>query len=206
MNKMHGINPWIIIVSLILSLGLSIWALIIANVNLSGLVFDSEKVLDFAGLLFTIVGVVFTLFFVVVGIDAFKIKREMECHVKEIEEKKAQIDSYLKKIECDNLDEMYGQIYNLTQSVTKKNVRKSLIRSVEHSRARLAAESVYLKKETRKRRIPTLVEFGDLSDIDRLSKLINDPYEEKDVIELAKEIREQLLKRLQSDAGNVNNS
>ena len=52
---MHGINPWIIIVSLILSLGLSIWALIIANVNLSGLVFDSEKVLDFAGLLFTIV-------------------------------------------------------------------------------------------------------------------------------------------------------
>ena len=106
----------------------------------------------------------------------------------------------------DQQDTMYGHLIAQTKFIEKTEDRKKSMRSLRLSRARLASQSSFLSKNKRLQRIPDLVHVGERSDLDDLSKLINDPYEEKVVIELAKEIRELLLKRLQSDAGNVNNS
>lgn len=196
MKKNNGIPLLIFIVSLIISIGLSIWALIIANANFDGLVFDFGKVTDFVGLLFSVAGVVFTIFFVIVGVDAIRIKKQLDSLINEVEEKKAQIDRYIKRLECDNLDDMYGQILSIAATITSSKERKRIINSLTLSRARLATQSIFLDKETRIQRIPTLQSMGELSDIDELSKLINDPYEDKDIVELAKVTRDELLKRL----------
>lgn len=198
MSKINGIPFWIFIVSLIISIGLSIWALIIANANFDGLVFDFGKVTDFVGLLFSVAGVVFTIFFVIVGVDAIRIKKQLDSLINEVEEKKAQIDRYIKKLECDNLDNMYGQILSIASTIESKKERKRIIESLTRSRARLATQSIFLDTKTRIQRIPTLQFMGELSDIDELTKIINDPYEDEEIVKVAKTTREELLKRLKT--------
>ena len=75
----------------LLSLGVSIWALVIAHANYSGLVFDFGKMGDLVGLLITVTGVIFTLYFVIIGIDASD-------KSKKIEKTKVEVDAIAKAV------------------------------------------------------------------------------------------------------------
>lgn len=202
MKKYSGVPVWIVLTIVTVSLGLSVWALIIANSNVKDdceLIYDYAKVIEFAGLSFTIIGVVFALYFVIIGINANRIKERIDIIDKTVSEKKDQVEKELKKIECDNLDAIYGHLICQAETISVKKTRKRIINTLHLDRARLATRSIFLSEQKRLQRMPDLVQLGDKSDIEDLEKIINDPTEVKTIVELAKVIKEEISKRLSDD-------
>lgn len=192
MKKYGGVPVWIIFTTVGLSLGFSIWALIMANAkpfSFFQFEFNYTKLVELTGLIFSVLGVVLTVYFVIIGINATRIEKELSY-------KKDQIEKELKKIECDNLDEIYGQIIRLTETVSKEKKRKSILNSINLSRARLATQSRFLSKEKRLQRMLALDMLGNIDDIVDLVKIINDPTEDKEIIESSKMRKEEIEKRL----------
>lgn len=188
MKKNVSIPVWLFYTLIGVSIGLSIWALCIANSSAWGLEFNSDKLIALVGLFFTVMGVVFTVYFVIIGIDAHKID-------KEIEETRKQIEKELKIIECDNLDKIYGQSINIAKTISDEKVRTRIIKSLRLENARLASQSRFLNEETRRKRLPDLIDLGTESDIDDLTRIINDPTEEE-IIDLAKSVKSELIEKL----------
>lgn len=188
MRKNVSIPGWLFYTLIGTSIGLSIWALCVANSSVWGLEFDSDKLIALVGLFFTVMGVVFTVYFVIIGIDAHKID-------KEIAETKKQIEKELKIIECNNLDKIYGQSINIAKTISDEKVRTRIIRSLRLENARLASQSRFLNDETRRKRLPDLIELGTVSDIDDLTRIINDPTEEE-IMDLAKSIKIELIEKM----------
>ena len=77
MKNKDKIRNWILYTIVTVALGVSTWALIIANSD-GKLVFDSDKTFEFAGLLFTVIATVFSFYFVIIGINAHRIKKDIE--------------------------------------------------------------------------------------------------------------------------------
>ncbi len=192
MKKYGGVPVWIIFTIVGLSLGISIWALSMAYSRMKAdcdMVFDPSTATEVISLFITVIGVVLTVYFVIIGINATRIE-------KEIEETKKQIEKDLKTIECDNLDVIYGQLIRLTETVSNPKKRKSILDSINLSRARLATQYRFLSKERRLQRMSVLDMLGGMSDIVDLIKIINDITEDTDVIESAKIRKEEIEKRL----------
>ena len=180
----------------LLSLGMSIWALIIANVD-SPLAFKEDKVITFAGLLFTIIGAVFAFYFVIVGIDANRKKEKIKELDDEIDRKQFQIEKF-GKIEIDQMDTMYGHLIEQAKTINDKRVRDVVEVSLRRDRARLATQSTFLSKEKRLQRMSELGEkinnqlLGEASDIKDLEIIINDKNEDNDIVETAKNVKRQI--------------
>ena len=190
---------WSIVIVLILSLGISSWALVVANSDVRGdceLVYNYAKVIEFAGLIFTVIGVVFALFFVIVGVNANKIRKELNSIDESVTDKKKQIEDDLKRIESENLHNMYGHMLDMAKYITDKKERKRKMDSLTLSRARLATQSRLLSKDKRLQRMPALDLLGNMDDITDLNKIINDSTEDKEIIESAKMRKEEIGKRL----------
>ena len=169
MKKNINIPAWWKIMA-ILSLGLSIGAIIIANSDNRGdceMIYDYTKVTEFVGLLVTILGVVFSLYFVIVGLKASDTEKEVAKILKQIEnieneiiQKQSQINSVEKqansikeqvdntiKVEMNQQDEMYGHLLHQAGLIENDRERTRTEDSLNLSRARLATKSKYLSKE-----------------------------------------------------------
>lgn len=190
---------WGIVGVLTLSLGFSIWALIIANSDDRGnceMILNYTKVIELAGLIFTVVGVVFSLFFVIVGINANRIRKDINSIDENITEKAALIEKELKGIESDNLYNMYGHLLDMAKYINGKKERERKINSLTLARARLTTQSNLLSKDKRLQRMPALDLLGTLEDIADLDKIINSPTEDDEIIESAKIRKEEIKQRL----------
>lgn len=188
MKKYGGVPVWIILTATLLALGFSIWALAIAYSSFKGeyvLVFDPSVATEITSLVITVIGVLITVYFVIVGINVSRID-------KEISEKKLQIEKDLKEIECDNLDVLYGQLVRLTETVNNVKKRRSILDSINLSRARLATQGRFLTRDKRLQRMTALDMLGGLTDIIDLDKIINDPTEDVEIIESAKMRKEAI--------------
>ena len=194
--KIDSFKICIIITLTILSLGLSIWALIIANVD-SPLAFKDDKVITFAGLLFTIIGAVFAFYFVIIGIDANRKKEKIKELDDEIERKQSQIERFV-TIEISQMDTMYGHLIEQAKTINDKKVRDAVEVSLRRDRSRLATQSTFLPKEKRLQRMSELGEkinnqlLGEATDIKDLEIIIKDKNEENDIIETAKNVKKQI--------------
>lgn len=200
MKKNDGVPVWIIFTIVALSLGMSIFSLIIANSKANSftqLEFDYAKLVEFTGLFFTIIGVVFALYFVIIGIDATQKKDELEKIEADVRTKQSKIEEDIRKLELENLDFMYSHLIAIAGTISNSRIRKNTINSLRLTRARLASQSNYcLSLETRKKRIPDLAVLGVQSDIEDLEKIITDTNEEETLRELAKGIKQQIKERL----------
>ena len=80
MKKYDGVPVWIIFTVTGLSLGISVLSLIMANskpFSFFQLEFDYTKLVELTGLIFSVIGVVFTVYFVIIGINAKEIEKEI---------------------------------------------------------------------------------------------------------------------------------
>lgn len=194
--KIDSFKICIIITLTILSLGLSIWALIIANVD-SPLSFDADKVIAFAGLLFTVIGAVFAFYFVIVGIDANRKKEKIKELDDEIERKQSQIERFV-TIEISQMDAMYGHLIEQAKTINDKKLRDAFEVSLRRDRSRLATQSIFLSKEKRLQRMSELGEkinnqlLGEASDLKDLELIIHDKNEDNDIVEIAKKVKRQI--------------
>lgn len=212
MKKYDGVPVWIIFTVTGLSLGISVLSLIMANskpFSFFQLEFDYTKLVELTGLIFSVIGVVFTVYFVIIGINAKEIEKEIskrkeqiEKLDKEIKKKQFQIESVKKqtenaiKVEMDQQDEMYGHLLEQAKNNSDTNKRKRTIDALNLSRARLATKSRFLSKNKRLQRMSALDILGDTTDITDLVKIINDSTEDKEIIESAKMRKEEIEKRL----------
>lgn len=194
--KIDSFKSWVVITLTLLSLGMSIGALIIANVD-SPLAFKEDKVITFAGLLFTIIGAVFAFYFVIVGIDANGKKDKIKELDDEIERKQSQIER-ISKMDINQMDIMYGHLINQAKTINDKKVRDVVEISLRRDRARLATQSTFLPKEKRLQRMSELGEkinnqlLGEASDIKDLEIIINDKNENNDIVETAKNVKKKI--------------
>lgn len=166
------------------SLGCSIAALSIANSDVRGdceMEYNQFKATELAGLIFTVVGAVFALYFVILGIDASKKRDEMKCYVEDL--KKELLG--LEKERTNNLDTMYSHMIQISETIDDDKLREKIIYSLRQSRSRLAIQANLLPLETRKKKLSELIMFGDKTDIDDLKKLLKDPKEDDKIKDLA---------------------
>lgn len=221
MKKHINIPAWWIII-MIISLGLSIVAIIISNSDNRGdceLIYDYTKVTEFVGLLVTILGVVFSLYFIIVGLKASDVEKEVSKMLGQIEkiedeitQKQSQINSVKKQansvkeqvdnaiiVEMNQQDEMYGHLLHQAGLIADDRERKRTEDSLNLSRARLATKSKFLSKDIRMKRMPLLEMLGDSTDIADLERIINDLTEDKDIKELAKMMKDAIENRLGSN-------
>lgn len=212
MKKYDGVPVWIIFTAVGFSIGISIWALIMANsepYSFFRYEFNYTKLVELSGLMFSVIGVIFTVYFVVIGINAKEIEKkiskrqeQIEKLDKEIKNEQSQIKSVKKQIEnvieseMNQQDEMYGHLLDQAKNISDANKRKRTIDSLNLSRARLATRSKFLSKNKRLQRMPLLDMLGDSTDIADLVRIINDPSEDKDIIESTKMRKEAIEKRL----------
>jgi len=199
MKNKTGIPKWVTFATIVLSIGISIWALVTAKANQS---IDIEKIDDFFGLLFSVIGVVFTLFFVVIGIKATNIDKEISKRQEQIEKlddeikiKKEQIESII-TVEMEQQEEIYSHLINLSQTIKDDELRKKSINLLHRSQARLAMNSQLLPTEDRLVKIVFLDEHGDESDITNLDKIITNPTEDKRMKESAAMRKQAIEKRI----------
>lgn len=184
MKKIDRVQKWILFTIVAISLGISIWALIIANSD-DKVISDTENTIGFGGLLFTIIGVVFSLYFVIIGINAHRIKNELVKFEEELEEEQKKIINNFGKVELDHQDTMYSHLLLQAKNIANANEREKAMKSLRLSRARLATKSKLLPLERRIQRMPDLSELGVQTDIEDLKKLIKDPTEDDGIKDLA---------------------
>lgn len=192
MKRYGGIPLWIIFTVAGLSLGFSIWALVMAYSRLKAeynLSFDASTATEVISLVITVIGVVLTVYFVIIGINATRIE-------KEIESTKKQIEKELKIVECNNLDKIYGQSINIAKTIVNEKERTRIIKALRLENARLASQSRFLNDITREQRLPDLAELGDEQDIEDLNRIINDPTENDSIRQQAEEIKKALKETL----------
>lgn len=199
-NNYKGVPVWVLFTVVFISLGVSIWALIIANsepYSFFGLEFNYTKLVELTGLMFTVIGTVFALYFVIIGIDANKKKNELTDIFNTIQKKQADIEN----IELNYQDKMYSYLVGTIKStITNNNASKHILDSLYLSKARLATQYKYLSVEIRLEGIRRLADLGEASDVEDLKKIINDPTENEEIIELAKGIKTEIERRLDSAA------
>lgn len=217
MKRNANLPAWWILIA-ILSLGLSIGAIIIANSDNRcncEMYYDYEKVTEFVGLLVTVLGVVFSLYFVVVGLKASDAEKEISKileQIREIENTiiqkqsqinsvevqadsiKAQIDNAI-IVELNQQDEMYGHLLHQASLIRDDKERTKTENSLNLSRAQLATKFKYLSKDKRMQRMSPLEVLGGLTDVDDLDKIIQDPTEDKDIKNLAEVIKKEIEHR-----------
>ena len=100
------------------------------------------------------------------------------------------------KVEMNQQDELYGHLIDQAKNIADTNKRKRTIDALTLSRARLATKSKFLSTEKRLQRMSALDVFGDMTDINDLERVINDPSEDKNIIKSAKMRKEEIEKRL----------
>ncbi len=195
-NNYKGVPVWVLYTVVFISLGISIWALIIANsepYSFFRLEFNYTKLVELTGLMFTIIGVVFALYFVIIGIDANKKKQELTDVYNTIQKKQADIEN----IELNYQDKMYSYLIGIIKNtITNSNASKQILDSLYLSKARLATQYKYLSVDIRLEGIRRLADLGEFSDIKDLKKIINDPTENEEIIELATSIKTVIENRL----------
>lgn len=166
------------------SLGCSIAALSIANSDVRGdceMEYNQYKATELAGLIFTVIGAVFALYFVILGIDASKKRDEMKRYVEDL--KKELLG--LEKERTNNLDTVYSHMIQIVDTIKGDKTRKRITKSLQKSRARLAIQPNLLPLETRKQKISELIKLGDQSDVEALKKLLKDSKEEEEIKDYA---------------------
>ena len=141
-NNYKGVPVWVLYTVVFISLGISIWALIIANsepYSFFRLEFNYTKLVELTGLMFTIIGVVFALYFVIIGIDANKKKQELTDVYNTIQKKQADIEN----IELNYQDKMYSYLIGIIKNtITNSNASKQILDSLYLSKAHNT--SIYL--------------------------------------------------------------
>lgn len=195
MKRNNKIQVWLLFTFVAISLGISVWALIISHTD-DSLVFSPAAFSDIVSLVFTVIGAVFSFYFVIIGINAHRIKKELE----EIEEKLMRDQESMIEIELEQQDTMYSHLILQAKTISsdKKDCEK-IMQSLRLSRARLATKSRLLSLETRKKRIPDLVQVGEQSDIEDLKKLIKDPKENDTIKDMAIGIIPLIEERLKKE-------
>lgn len=195
-NNYKGVPVWVLFTVVFISLGISIWALIIANSKPYSFFrseFNYTKLVELIGLMFTIIGVVFALYFVIIGIDANKKKQELAEVYNTIQKKQADIEN----IELNYQDKMYSYLIGIIKStISNSNASKHILDSLYLSKARLATQYKYLSVEIRLEGIRRLADLGEFSDIKDLKKIIIDPTENEEIIELATSVITEIENRL----------
>ena len=194
MKRNNKIQVWLLFTMVAISLGISVWALIISHTD-DSLTFSPSAFSDIVSLVFTVIGAVFSFYFVIIGINAHRIKKELE----EIEEKLMRDQESMIEIELEQQDTMYSHLIRQAMIISDKKIREKNINSLRLSRARLATKSRLLSLETRKKRMPDLVQLGERLDIEDLKKLIKDPKEDETIKDLAIGIIPLIEERLRKE-------
>ena len=209
-KKYNRIRVAILYTIVAVSLGISIWALCIANSDVRNdceMVYNHLKATELAGLIFTVIGAVFSFYFVIIGINANKMKKDLEELEKKLKNEQQTIIDNLKNeqqtiiddlkneqqtiienignIELEHQDTMYSHLILQAKAIADEKMRTMIYNSLRLSRARLATKSKILPLELRKQRISDLVELGEQSDIEDLKRIIKDPNEDDEIKDLA---------------------
>lgn len=158
--------------------------------------FDYTKLVELSGLIFSVIGVVFALFFVIIGLDANKKKNEFDEIERDIKSKKLSMEN-LSKTGVNHQDEMYSRLLSVVQNtVTDQRIRKSLMDDLYLSQARLATQSKSLDKDKRIKGIQRILDFGCEADIYDLRMIESDPFEDIEIKDKASTIRKKLEDKL----------
>ena len=188
LSKHDWVRKAILCTIVAVSFGFSIVALIIANSDVRDgceMEYFQSKATELAGLIFTVIGAVFALYFVILGIDASKKKDEMRQYVDELKAELIGMENDRKRIELNNLDTMYSHMIQISETIEDKKKRQRIMNLLRRSRARLAVQSNILSLNIRKQRIPDLAVIGEQSDIEDLKKLLKNPEEDETIKDMA---------------------
>lgn len=193
MRTHRGVLIWVILTVVFVSLCLSIIAVVIANSDVRGdceIVYDYTKLLELTGIVFSIVGVVWTVYFVIAGINVINIQRNIQSESEKISRFKTETESFLVDF-TEDLYSIYQSLFiivnDLGQSIPasasrNKNIEKTK-KDLQLIKARLGVKLKYLPNDERIEDIKYLFEKGTDSDRDFLNRIVEDPFEKKQIID-----------------------
>lgn len=196
----------------IVAIGLAIYAVVLANSNIdcSSLQFCDNNLATFIGIFFTVMGVVLSLYFVIIGINVYNIKKDLEQELAEIRQKEEQTKETM---ECssDSLYDYFGDLIEIIKIMTTGNLSpipsdfscptagdnnenvKRIRNRVKRAQAIFACKAKSMSIEKRKSGILTLASVCESNrDIVYLDAIIECEEESKDIVKTAKKVKEQI--------------
>ena len=130
-KKYNRIRVAILYTIVAVSLGISIWALCIANSDVRNdceMVYNHLKATELAGLIFTVIGAVFSFYFVIIGINANKMKKDLEELEKKLKNEQQTIIDNLKNEQQTIIDNLKNEQQTIIDDL--KNEQQTIIENI----------------------------------------------------------------------------
>ena len=146
--------------------------------------FKAKDIMNYLGVIATTIGIVVTVYFVILAIDMFSIREKLQKDTNEYNK----ISKDFAQSLLDGLDIQIA----LASKSGHKSKKNSLLENLPIRRARMSYLYPMLSNETRLKLLTDLANVGDKTDIYHIKNIINNPDEDKEIQAKAQSVLTEL--------------